>query len=267
MSCVDALTFRHTTKCCVPTMPVMTELVEAAAFTSTLASVEADQLTACSDWRAHELIAHVAAGAAAIAENVGGFNKGGVEAVPPTVALAEREAPYHRMSFSELRSRLATNHDHMMSAIDIALSEDPAAATPWAGRQMPIAAFVTHARSEYALHRWDLVGDDDIGTELLAQPDLTDHAVHALGEVLTTRGVAAGADGDVRLSSPGRRDISVGPGGAVYAESDNLDITIEGDPAARLLLLWGRSPTQPGRLRVPGGVAQLSTLRRLLSGY
>lgn len=64
----------------------------------------------------------------------------------------------------------------MLTAIDIALAADSAAVTPWSGRQMPIAAFLTHARSEYALHRWDLVGDDDIGSDLLAQPELTDHA-------------------------------------------------------------------------------------------
>jgi len=245
----------------------MTELAEATAFNSTLADVDADQLTACSNWLAHELVAHVTAGAAAIAQNVTGFNEGGVEAVPPTVALTEREAPYHEMSFAELRSRLAASHDEMMSAIDIALSKDPAAVTPWAGRQMPIAAFVTHARSEYALHRWDLVGDDDVGGELLAQPELTDHAVHALGEVLTARGIADGALGNVRLSSPGRQGISVGAGGAVYADSEGEESAIEGDPAARLLLLWGRSPTQPGRIRAPGGIAQLKTLRNLLAGY
>ncbi len=212
----------------------MTEMAEATAFNSTLANVDADQLTACSTWRAHELVAHVAAGAAAIAQNVEAFNTGGDKAVPPTADLAEREAPYRQMTFADLRSSMEASHDKMISAIE-----------------MPIAAFVTHARSEYALHRWDLVGDDDIGTELLAQPELTDHAVRALGEVLTGRGVAAGAEGTVRLSSPGRPDIEVRATGVVYAEDDNAAIAIEGDPAARLLALWGRSPTQPGRLRAP----------------
>jgi len=245
----------------------MTDLAEAAAFNSTLADVDPNQLTACSRWRAHELVVHVAAGAAAIAQNVEGFNKGGAGAVPPTVGLDEREAPLQAVSFAELRSLLATNHEQMMNAIDVALTTDPAAVTPWAGRQMPIAAFVTHARSEYALHRWDLIGDDDLGTELLAQRELTDHAVHALGQVLTARGAAEGAAGDVRLSSPGVSDISVGPGGAFYVDNDGSESAVDGDQAARLLLLWGRSPSRAGRLKAPGGVEQLTTLRNLLAGY
>ena len=40
---------------------------------------------------------------------------------------------------------------------------------------VPIAAFLTHMRSEDALHRWDLVGDDDTSTALLGQQDLLNH--------------------------------------------------------------------------------------------
>ncbi|MBN4047420.1 maleylpyruvate isomerase N-terminal domain-containing protein [Acidimicrobiaceae bacterium AH-315-P05] len=242
-------------------------MAEAAAFNSTLAGVVADQLTACSGWRAHELVAHLAAGSAAIVQNVTAFNEGGSDSVPPTIGLEERELPYREMAFDTLCGRLGESHEEMMSAIGVALSADPAAITPWAGRHMPIGAFVTHARSEYALHRWDLVGDDEIGTELLAQPELTDHAVQALGEVLTGRGIAGGAEGAVRLSCEGRPDISVGVGGVVYAEPNEHEDAVAGDAAARLLLLWGRSPNRPGRLRAPGGLAQLVALKNLLAGY
>jgi hypothetical protein len=58
------------------------------------------------------------------------------------------------------------------------------AEVPWAGREVPIPFFVTHVRSEAAIHRWDLVGDDATSAALLAQPELTAHAVTALGPLL-----------------------------------------------------------------------------------
>ena len=46
---------------------------------------------------------------------------------------------------------------------------------------MPIAGFPTELRSEDAIHRWDLVGDDAISHELLSQHDLFIHAVNFIG--------------------------------------------------------------------------------------
>ena len=247
-------------------------MAEAAAFVATLDSVNPQQMTKASEWTAHELVAHLAAGAAEIARNVSAFNEGGAEAVPATRELEEREVPYREMDFVSLCSALSEHQGQMMAAINVAITNDAGAVTPWAGRQMPVGAFVSHVRSEFTLHRWDLVGDDDVSNQMLAQPELTAHAVMALGEALASRGLAAGAQGQVRLTSPGQPDILVSPSGAVFAdlESDAGDgegPAIESDSAARLLLLWGRTPDQPGRVLIPGGVRQLQVLRGLLAGY
>ena len=247
-------------------------MAEAAAFMTTLDAVDPHQMTKAAEWTAHELVAHLAAGAAEIARNVTAFNEGGAEAVPATRELEDRETPYRQMGFPALCSSLRDHQVEMMDAITTAIGRDPHALTPWAGRQMPIGAFVSHVRSEYTLHRWDLVGDDEVSNQLLAQPDLTAHAVMALGPALTSRGLAAGAEGLVRLASPGQPDIMVSSSGAVFADpetdpGDDEGPAIEADAAARLLLLWGRTPDQPGRVLIPGGLPQLSLLRGLLAGY
>ncbi len=247
-------------------------MAEAAAFVASLDSVNPQQLTKSSEWTAHELVAHLAAGAAEIARNLIAFNEGGAEAVPATRDLEEREVPYREMKFAALCSALSEHQDQMMAAISVAITKDANAMTPWVGRQMPVGAFVTHVRSEYTLHRWDLVGDDDVSNQLISQPELTAHAIMALGPALTSRGLAAGAEGQVRLTSPGQPDILVGPSGAVFADPEQDPGTEEGpaimaDPAARLLLLWGRTPDQPGRVLIPGGLPQLLLLRGLLAGY
>ncbi len=248
----------------------MPDMEEAVAFMETIDEVGPNQLTKCPEWTAHELVAHIAAGADEILRNVSAFNAGGAEAVPATRDLEEREAPFHQMGFAELCSAVGDNHAKMMAAINQAMALDPAAVTPWVGRQMPIAAFVTHARSEYALHRWDLVGDDETSARLLGQPDLTAHAVQALGAALVSRGAMAGADGDIRLTSPGQPDVAVTGAGVAFA-NDASGVgkapAIEADVAARLLLLWGRNPDQPGRVQATNGAAQLQTMRQLLAGY
>lgn len=102
---------------------------------------------------------------------------------------------------------------------------------------MRVDAFLTHLRSECAVHRWDIASDDDASRRLLGQFDLFKHAVTAIGSrPMTARGVAAGA--------------------------------AEGPPlAARLLLLWGRTPQPPARAVITGPQAEALRVRRLLAGY
>jgi hypothetical protein len=137
---------------------------------------------------------------------------------------------------------------------------------------MVVQTFVTHLRSELALHRWDLVGDDETSTALLGQFELTQHAVAVLGRALLVRGantVHPGALSAV-ISSPGALDVEV----LVDAEDSRLtfsdahvDPVVVADPAARFLLLWGRRPSPPWRLSVPGGAARFGQLQAMLSGY
>ena len=53
----------------------------------------------------------------------------------------------------------------------LADTDDPA--FEFTGRRFTIAQLLTHTRSESALHRWDIVGDDDIsafGSPATARP-------------------------------------------------------------------------------------------------
>lgn len=57
-----------------------------------------------------------------------------------------------------------------------------------------------HSRSEAALHRWDITGDDDISTQLLTQPELSAHATLVLNNMhsLTEPAHAIGSSARVR---------------------------------------------------------------------
>jgi hypothetical protein len=68
-------------------------------------------------------------------------------------------------------------------------------------------------RNEFAIHRWDFAGDGELGPQLLAQPELTEHAVAVLGRLLVAAGARKDPQADqgfaVRLRSPGTTDVRV----------------------------------------------------------
>jgi hypothetical protein len=88
-------------------------------------------------------------------------------------------------------------------------------------------------RSEFAIHWWDFVRDDDTSIELLSRPDLTVHAVSVPGEILTRRGrvrcwpgpgdvsgVSAGDEGDPFLAGQcGAGQLAVGPASRLVGRS------------------------------------------------
>lgn len=243
--------------------------VEAAAFLEALEVTPPDALTRCAQWRAHEVAAHLGAGAVEIACNLEAYGEG--RPVPVTRGFEEREAPYRAMEDAKLRSELPRSIDRVAAALDAVLSAEPDAVVSWTGRQMVVATFVTHLRSELALHRFDLVGDDETGITLLDQPELTDHAVTVLGRALVARGAASAPAGFAAvIAAPGTSDLAVivdGDGPRLERSDACLEPAVIGDPAARMLLLWGRQPGDPRRLSAPGGVEALATLRSLLAGY
>jgi hypothetical protein len=140
---------------------------------------------------------------------------------------------------------------------------------------MVVAKFVPHLRNEFAIHRWDIVGDDDTGAELLGQPDLTAHAVDVLGEILTRRGrqhdPAPNEDFSVRLRAGTTRDIRLvvqqGQARLEFAEADDHEAHVTLDPAARTLVMWGRRPDRRGRFQSRVDQRTLARLQALLSGY
>ena len=155
------------------------------------------------------------------------------------------------------------------------LAKEPDAVIPWTGRQMPVAKFVPHMRSEFAIHRWDFAGEAEIGNRLLAQPELTEHAVGVLGRLLLLRGSqhdpGAGHDFAVRLRADGAPDVRVvvaaGQASLELAEDDVEEDYAELDAAARILVLWGRRPDQRGRFRSHMPNDTLTRLQALLAGY
>jgi hypothetical protein len=131
-------------------------------------------------------------------------------------------------------------------------------------------------RQEFAIHRWDLTGDDEIGLSLLSRPVLLDHSVRLLGDSLFKFGLHRDPSPhtplSVRLRCAGEPDLVVdvrdGTGKLTLADPvDHPDRVIETDAAARLLILWGRRPSDPRRVRSTLPPDELARLQNLLVGY
>jgi hypothetical protein len=245
---------------------------ETEAFLDARQHTAPEVVSACEGWTAHEVTAHLAAACAEVTRHLQPYLRG--EQVPATRSFEEREPPYRALDDAPLLVRLETEEATMRLHIAQVLAADPDAVIPWTGRQMAVAKFLPHLRNEFAIHRWDFVGDDEIGGRLLAQPELTSHAVGVLGEILLRRGrqhdPAPGEDFHVRLRS-GDSDLRVvvQAGQAYLQQVDEQadEPYVELDPAARTLFIWGRRPDGRGRIRSHLGQPALARLQALLSGY
>ena len=153
---------------------------ELTAFLATLDRTEPDAPTRCDHWTAHDLLAHVVAGTEEIARLVELAASG--RTVGPTRGFDEREAPWRATADPELRAAFFDVGTRFLGALD---SLPGHARVPFTGWAMDRDQLRTHARSELALHRWDLVGDDDISAELLPQPELLAHGVAVLAVMST----------------------------------------------------------------------------------
>jgi hypothetical protein len=250
------------------TTPVPAEL---ATLLAALDKVGPDALTSCPGWTAHHIAAHICGNYEEIEQHVTAFGEG--HPLERTRTWEEREQPLRQLGHAILLRRIKDLAVATDAAIGDVLDERPEAELTWTGRTVRISGFPTHLRSEDALHRWDLVGDDETSDELLAQQDLLVHAVSFIGRPLLRRGLDAGAGTEpfhARMRSEGRDDLVV----EVSGDEAHLSValpegspTIEGDPAARLLFLWGRKPAPYYRLRAGGDRRAVSNAQALLSGY
>jgi hypothetical protein len=246
---------------------------EAEAFLDTLQHTSPDLVTACEGWTTHEVTAHLTGVAAEITRHLDPYLAG--EPVPKTRSFEVREAPFQAMDDGELRARLATEEDRMRLLVDQVLAREPDAVIPWTGRQMVVAKFVPHVRNEFAIHRWDFAGDDETAIGLLGQPELTEHAVGVLGEILTRRGRThdplPDEDFHIRLRAEGATDVRLrvegGQAGLEMATDDRDEPWVELDAAARTLVIWGRRPDQRGRFRSHAPAPMLARMQALLAGY
>jgi len=254
-------------------MSLIERSAEAEAFLDSRQHTAPEVVSACEGWTAHEVTAHLAGIAAEITAHLEPYLQG--DPVPATRTFEEREPPYRAMDDQALFRRLQDEEQTMRSVLGQVLAGEPDAVIPWTGRQMAVAKFLPHVRNEFAIHRWDFAGDDEAGTDLLSQPELTEHAVGVLGRILLLRGAAHDPSPDqdfhVRLRTGSGPDVRVvvegGQAGLELTDSETDEPYVELDPAARTLVIWGRRPDQRGRFRSNIGEPALRRLQALLSGY
>jgi uncharacterized protein (TIGR03083 family) len=245
--------------------------LELTALLDTLDEVDPMALTSCPGWTAHHLAAHIAGNYEEVRLHVEAFAD--EQPLTRTRSWEEREASLRELDHAALLKKISEEGSLTSSVVADVLDDDPNASLEWTKRTVPISGFLTHMRSEDALHRWDLVGDDELSEQLLSQPDLLHHAITFIGRPLCQRGVDAGAarnDFIARVRSAGQDDLVVQvadgePHLMLEPQSDDADI--EGDQAARLLLLWGRKPEPFNRLHKVGSGRSADDVQFLLSGY
>ncbi len=246
---------------------------EAVAFLDARQHTDPGTVSACEGWTAHEVTAHLAAAAAEITRHLRPYLAG--DPVPETRTFEEREPAFRALDDRTLCRRLEAEEETMRAVIAEVVEREPDAVIPWTGRQMVVAKFLPHMRNEFAVHRWDFVGDDDTSIDLLSQPELTAHAVGVLGRILVRRGrehdPAPEEDLHVRLRAEKASDIRLvverGEAGLELADDDADEPHVDLDPAARTLVIWGRRPDQRGRFHSSVDQPTLARLQALLAGY
>lgn len=221
---------------------------EATAFLAALRDHAADEPTACRGWQVRDVVAHLAAGAQEESDLIEAALRGAP--TRPTRPFAEREATYRAMPYPELLAALARQSGGLSTAIDALVRTG--GTVEFTGVRLTGAEFHTHSRSELAVHRWDIVGDDHIGRGLLSQPILTAHAVRVLSTMTSLQEsikdrVARRTDVPQEfvfgLSSPGSDDVlvRVAPTPAMQTcRSIGGTPVVHLSAADRLLVLWGR---------------------------
>lgn len=246
---------------------------EVTDFLDTLDSSPANGLTACSARTPHLLGAHMAGSYKEIGRHVEAYMSG--SPLARTRTFDERESEFRALSAPRLLSGIADSEERMRVLLGELLEREPDPVMRWTGRQVHAAEFLKHSRSECAVHRWDIAGDSAVSDKLLSQQELFEHVVNFIGALpMTARGMATGAGTGrslrARVRAHGQPDLLVvvhrGEARFLVVEPEG-DALVEGDPAARLLFLWGRRPTPYGRLSCNGSPEELSRLQWLLAGY
>ncbi|MCK8646001.1 maleylpyruvate isomerase N-terminal domain-containing protein [Mycobacterium colombiense] len=229
-----------------------------------------DAGTWCEAWTVRDIVVHQAGNAEELARVLGGHLAGEPVA---TRGFEEREGPLRALNDADLwdalTERMATLNDVAAAAEGVPADTDVA----WTGRTMKVPWFAEHMREELVLHSWDITGDEPAARARLAEPWMTTHSVLAVGRPLLAKGAKQLEPGErieARLRADGTDDV------VVAADPDQVTIgfaepdgpaTLETDAAARVLLLWGRRPADPSRIRSRVGPEILGRVRRLLGGY
>jgi Mycothiol maleylpyruvate isomerase N-terminal domain len=229
-----------------------------------------DAGTWCEAWTVRDVVIHQAGNAEELARVLAAHLEGQPVS---TRGFEEREGPLCAMNDTDLWDAL---HVRMATLNQVAAAGDEVPAdtdVAWTGRTMKVPWFAEHMREELVLHGWDITGDDAAAQARLAEPWMTTHSVAAVGRPLLAKGAKQLTPRErieARLRATGTDDV------LVSADADRTTIgladpegpaTLETDPAARVLLLWGRRPADPSRICSRVGAETLGQVRRLLSGY
>ncbi|MET0704644.1 MAG: maleylpyruvate isomerase N-terminal domain-containing protein [Mycobacterium sp.] len=237
-------------------MPEQQNSVE--VFLADIANVPADAPTACSDWTAHNIAAHLAAGF----EEVYSLIEDSLANRPSrdTRTFDEREAPYLAMDHDALQASLRDRLTTTAKVLAEFRAAGPDAVFDFNGHSFTAAQMTVHLDSELAIHRWDFMGEDAISEELLSVPAYTRHAVFLLNALpmlaesapnrITGTGLRAGTV--IVLRTPGQPDVAMEvdtDGEARYVQGDSEgsltgQFVVTTDAAHRLLTLWGRHSTR-----------------------
>jgi hypothetical protein len=223
------------------------------AFQTALATTTADAQTACRAWTAHHVVAHLAAGV----EETTSLIEDALAGRPArdTRSFSEREAPFLALADEELRCQLTQHTTRALAALSAFGRLGPEASFEFTGAPFTAARIAVHAYSEFAIHRWDLVGDDPIGDALLSDPAFTRHAIdllnampildeapanRAAGTSLRNTTVVLRVHGEpdiaLRIEHDGSARFEIGDHDGALAG----DLTVTTDAVNRLLTMWGR---------------------------
>jgi Mycothiol maleylpyruvate isomerase N-terminal domain len=227
----------------------VTPLAEQRHFLDVAGRVDPAARVSNTTWTAHDLVAHLVAGAGELLRLLS--RRGAGEPVGSTMSFAERELPFRALPYDTL---LELAGGGMLQDALRPFAADPSNVLAFTGWDMTAAQILTHIRSELVIHRWDLAGTDDTAIGALSDPLLTVHAVTALssfdtiGERVEARTGRTGiTELDVRLRAEGQPDVRLridqsGTRTRLTLESPTDSAALVASPADRLLMLWGRHP-------------------------
>jgi hypothetical protein len=150
-------------------------------------------------------------------------------------------------------------------------------AVPFFERNWTAEEMQVHAGNEFAVHRWDLIGDDELTDEYLAPLHVTESAIKTLNtlkvlkEGPTFRAERAGLTNiRVVLRCPDQPDVAldVTPAGFAALELSRCepfdgDVLVETDTTNRVLTLWGRR-SSARKITITGDPALLPTVTATL---
>jgi hypothetical protein len=236
------------------------------AFVEAVKSAGHDGATQCRGWTVHELTAHVAAGSAEIADLIELELAGA--ATRPTRDFEEREAPYRMLSPRRLRRSFFEEALRATVAVERLRQAGRDRRVAFTGTHLDASTLTTHIESELVLHRWDIVGCDEIAIKALGDMRLAVHAVTTVADMKPNVFPArAGGYETVVLRAAGAPDIAVTSGSTTSVElapPDHSHPVVECHPATRTLMLWGRFPAS-GLPKPTGAPETVSAVIAMLS--